>query len=207
MKRGVLIVMARAPRFGAVKTRLAQDIGALNAWRFYRNTLASTVNRLSRRAIWSTALQVTPDRDVRPRRQWPSPARLLSQGHGDLGARIERGLTSSPRGVPVVLIGSDIPGITPQHIRDAFKALGRSDAVFGPAADGGYWLIGFANRRPIKWAFSDVRWSTAHALTDTQANIRNKRIAFVRTMSDVDDGESYEGIRRQSNQRAIRGFG
>lgn len=207
MKRGVLIIMARAPRFGAVKTRLGRDIGPLKAWRFYRNTLASTVNRLGRQSTWSTVLQVTPDRDVRSRRQWPNQARLLKQGRGGLGTRMERGLTGFPRGTPVVLMGSDIPGVTPQHIREAFKALGHADAVFGPASDGGYWLIGFANRRPIKRAFDDVRWSTAHALADTQANIGNKHIAFVRTMSDVDDGESYKQLRRHSNQRTIREFG
>jgi uncharacterized protein len=198
MKRGVLIVMARAPRLGAVKTRLGRDIGVLNAWRFYRETLASTVNRLGRRSIWSTVLQVTPDREVRSQRQWPDQARLLEQGRGGLGTRMERGLTSFPRGVPVVLIGSDIPGVTPNHIRDAFKALGRADAVFGPATDGGFWLVGYANRRPIKRAFDNVRWSTAHALADTRANMGTRRIALVRTMSDVDDGQSYEAFKTQS---------
>lgn len=198
MKPGILIVMARAPRFGAVKTRLGRDIGPLKAWRFYRNSLMRTVNRLGRRSVWSTVLQVTPDRDIRSRGQWPNQARLLKQGQGDLGTRMERGLTSFPRGVAIVLIGSDIPGVTPQHIREAFKALGRADAVFGPATDGGYWLVGYANRRPIKKAFDNVRWSTAHALADTQTNLKNRRVALVRTMSDVDDGEGYDAFRRQS---------
>ena len=109
MKRGILIVMARAPRFGAVKTRLARDIGRLNAWRFYRTTLFETVRRLARNTPWQTVLQVTPDRERSRRRQWPGRAQTLPQGRGDLGARMERGLTGFPRGIPVVLIGSDIP--------------------------------------------------------------------------------------------------
>ncbi|NKB44829.1 MAG: DUF2064 domain-containing protein [Alphaproteobacteria bacterium] len=196
MKRGILIVMARAPRFGAVKTRLARDIGRLNAWRFYRTTLFETVRRLARNTPWQTVLQVTPDRERSRRRQWPGRAQTLPQGRGDLGARMERGLTGFPRGIPVVLIGSDIPDVTDVHIRKAFNALGQADVVFGQASDGGYWLVGFANRRPMRRPFKTVRWSGPQALHDTCANLGHRRIAFVDELSDVDDGESYRLARK-----------
>lgn len=192
MNQGILIVMARAPRFGAVKTRLARDVGALKAWRFYRNTLQATVNRLRRGMLWRTVLQVTPDRDRRNQRQWPRTDAIFSQGHGDLGRRMERGLTSFRRGTPVVLIGSDIPDVTTRHIREAFNALGHSDVVFGPATDGGYWLVGFANRQPIRKPFQNVRWSTQHALKDTCENFKHRRITLIDELSDVDEGASYK---------------
>lgn len=191
MKKPVLIVMARAPRFGAVKTRLARDVGLLTAWRFHATTLRSTLNKLSRTSRWHTWLQVTPDRDIRPLRQWPRSRGIMGQGFGDLGTRMTRGLTAFGRGTPMVLIGSDIPNITPAHIKRAFDALGRADVVLGPATDGGYWLVGFANRRPIHRPFRNVRWSTSHALADTLNGFPHRRIALVERLQDVDDGESY----------------
>ncbi|MDG2243241.1 MAG: TIGR04282 family arsenosugar biosynthesis glycosyltransferase [Rhodospirillaceae bacterium] len=195
MNKGVLIIMVRAPRFGAVKTRLALDIGRMKAWQFYRITLTETVRRL-RRGPWKTVIQVTPDREMTTRRQWPHLTHLLKQGRGDIGTRMERGLTSFPRGIPVVLIGSDIPGVSMDHINNAFRTLGHADAVFGPAKDGGYWLVGFANRRPVRDPFHTVRWSTQHALKDTQTNLRHLRVTLVDELSDVDDGESYARLRR-----------
>ena len=197
MRTGTLIVMARAIRFGAVKSRLARDIGAFRAWRFYRCTLQSTVRKLGGFRQWQTWLHVTPDRDIRPLRQWPRSRGVLGQGRGDLGARMARGLTAFSRGTPVVLIGSDIPGVTQQHIRGAFKALGRADVVLGPASDGGYWLVGFANRRPFHAPFKDVRWSTAHAFQDTLNGFIHRHVALVDRMHDVDDGKSYAKLKSE----------
>ncbi len=188
--------MAKAPRIGAVKTRLARDIGILKAWQFYRRTLFATARRLHDAGHWHTWIQVTPDRDLSSVGQWPRTTGLITQGPGGIGARMERGLTAAYRGVPVVLIGSDIPGVTAQHIRRAFAALKRCDAVFGPARDGGYWLVGFANRRPIRTPFANVRWSTAHALNDTLANFRFRRVALVDTLQDVDEGDAYRRLHR-----------
>ena len=183
--------MARAVRFGAVKSGLARDIGAMNAWRFYRTTLGNTVKTLGRTRRWHTWLQVTPDRDITPLRQWPRSRGILSQGRGDLGQRMAKGLTAFRRGTPVILIGSDIPGVTHQHIRRAFKALGRADVVLGPATDGGYWLVGFANRRPLHAPFKNVRWSLPHALNDTLNTFTHRRVALVARMQDVDDAGDY----------------
>ena len=203
--RGVLLIMAKAPRIGAVKTRLARDVGVLKAWQFYRATLDATARRLHDAGAWETWLQITPDRDLLPARRWPRSTGLLTQGPGDIGARMERGLTAVPRGVPAVLIGSDIPGVTPAHIRRAFHALKTSDAVFGPARDGGYWLVGFANRRPVRSPFKNVRWSTPHALNDTLANFAYRRVALVEALRDVDDGESYFSLTKPA--RSGRAWG
>lgn len=191
MRKPILLIMARAPRFGAVKTRLAKDVGAMNAWRFYRETLRTTARRLNQDSRWTTTLQITPDRELHPHAQWPETRGLLKQGRGDIGTRMERGLTGFPRGVPVVLIGSDIPGVTADHIQRAFKALGHADVVFGPATDGGFWLVGFANRRPTRMPFTKVRWSSEHTLKDTSENLNQRRVTLADTLSDVDDGAGY----------------
>jgi len=194
MKKPILIVMARAPRFGAVKTRLAQDLGQLTAWRFYINTLRETLRRLTKKTHWHIWLQVTPDRETRTLGQWPASAGLLPQGGGGLGKKMERGLNAFSRGTPVVLIGSDIPDVASSQILSAFKALEWADIALGPATDGGYWLVGFSNRRPFYRPFNKVRWSTSQTLTDTLSGFSHRRVAMVDCMRDIDNGESYNKL-------------
>lgn len=176
--------MAKAPRAGAVKSRLAAAIGVAEATRFYRVTLATTLRRLAGDPRWQTLLAVTPDAAA-AEPVWPASVARAPQGAGDLGARMQRIMDASPPG-PVVVIGSDIPAILPRHIIAAFAALGRHDAVFGPAEDGGYWLVGLKRRPRVPRVFSDVRWSTRHALRDTLDNCRDLSVGFVETLPDVD---------------------
>ena len=100
---------------------------------------------------------------------------------------MQRILDRAPPG-PVVIIGTDIPGIRRAHIAEAFRVLGRRAHVFGPATDGGYWLVG-SRRRPHtpQGLFTRVRWSSEHALADTLANLDGRSVGFVATLSDVDD--------------------
>jgi glycosyltransferase A (GT-A) superfamily protein (DUF2064 family) len=85
----------------------------------------------------------------------------------------------------VAIIGSDIPDANAADLRAAFRSLGSHDAVFGPAEDGGYWLVALGPRRPAQ-PFVNARWSTPHALADTLRNFRGRRIALLRTLRDVD---------------------
>ncbi len=184
-----LVVLAKAPRLGTVKRRLAADIGHVRATAFYRRTLAALLRRLGCDRRWRLWLAVTPDAAVPAMRRWlPPGARALPQGPGDLGARMGRMFEVLPSG-PAVIVGADIPGMQRRHVARAFATLGAADAVFGPAADGGYWLVGARRRRPLPHLFAGVRWSTAHALADTLANLPpGAGHALVDTLDDVDDG-------------------
>ncbi len=181
-----LVIFARAPQAGRVKRRLARDIGALAAARFYRATLDMTIRRLTADRRWTVWLFVTPD-DSLGHPMWRS-LRRRPQGRGDLGSRMRRPFDLLPAG-PVVLVGSDIPALRPHHIARAFVLLGRHDLVFGPASDGGYWLIGSRRVRPLPCAlFDGVRWSTRHALADTLATIPPRySVGFADMLDDVDD--------------------
>ncbi len=170
-----LVIMVRAPRLGAGKRRLARDVGALAAWRFQRHMLRRLSRRLGRDPRWTTWLAVTPDRAVPGLR---GGDRTLPQGPGDLGVRMARLLREAPSG-PVVVVGSDIPDLDAGHVAEAFKALGRHDGVFGPAADGGYWLVGARRRRRPWRSFEAVRWSSPHALADSLANLKGARVALL----------------------------
>jgi glycosyltransferase A (GT-A) superfamily protein (DUF2064 family) len=100
-------------------------------------------------------------------------------------------LRAAPPG-PAILVGSDIPGITPDIVARAFRVLGAVDAVFGPARDGGYWLVGVRDRGLLRGLFRNVRWSSEHALADTIGNLpTGRRHLLVDMLEDVDDIESW----------------
>ena len=182
MAKDTVFVFTRAPRLGRVKRRLARQIGDRAALRFHLATLHRLVRDLARDRRFRTVLAVTggfiPGLRGVPR---------VAQGTGDLGARMARVLAMSRR---AVIVGSDIPRANAVDVLAAFAALGRADAVFGPAADGGYWLVGFGPRRVAR-PFDGVRWSTEHALADTLANFGGRKVARIRTLSDVDTMQDY----------------
>ncbi|UWQ62696.1 TIGR04282 family arsenosugar biosynthesis glycosyltransferase [Leisingera caerulea] len=186
MKR-TLIIMVKEPRPGRVKTRLGRDIGRIPATWWFRHQSARLIRSL-RDPRWQIVLAVAPDTAVFSK-AWPADIPRLPQGNGDLGARMKRalsGLPSRQKG-PVCLIGADIPGITRAHTARAFSALGSHDAVFGPAADGGYWLVGVKHpARMPRGLFENTRWSTEHALADTLRTLPGWRIALTDTLQDVD---------------------
>jgi glycosyltransferase A (GT-A) superfamily protein (DUF2064 family) len=139
---------------------------------------------LKRCRRFDVVLAVTPDRAYV---RLPVKTRCLPQGHGDLGRRMNRALGRFRR---VALMGCDIPQAGAADVCAAFRCLGTADAVFGPASDGGYWLIALGPRRPAD-LFGPSRWSTEHALADTLKQFRHHRVGFVRCLSDVDTEADY----------------
>jgi rSAM/selenodomain-associated transferase 1 len=185
-----LIVFARAPQYGAVKTRLAAEIGAGAAWRAYQAMTETTLATLGPSPYWTTHLAVTPAGFAARGRLWPSAITRVPQASGDLGQRMATALARAARHGPAIIVGSDIPAITAAHIRAAFESLGRHDVVFGPATDGGYWLVGVRRGVPeaaLRHLFDAVRWSSEDALADTLRNVPNRwRIGYAATLRDVD---------------------
>ena len=194
-----LAIFAKVPRLGQVKRRLAKEIGAVAAWRFQRAMLAALLRNVARNPRWRTTLWLTPDRLARGGGMRVRGLRLRARGGGDLGARMRRAFLARTKG-PVVLVGSDIPALGDAQVRRAFAALGRNDLVFGPASDGGYWLIAAARRRGRMPPLAPVRWSSKHALSDTRACFdRRHRIALLEMLEDVDGGASYRRWRKQKS--------
>ncbi|RKF14035.1 glycosyltransferase [Roseovarius spongiae] len=177
--------MLKEPRAGRVKTRLGREIGMIGAAWWFRHQGARLLRRLDD-PRWALILAISPDRAALTSRAWPAHLPRLAQGGGDLGRRMARIMHAMPPG-PVCIIGGDIPGVTPDHIARAFAMLGRHDAVFGPAPDGGYWLTGLKRTAaPPPTLFGNVRWSTRHALADSIASLGPARIALADTLRDVD---------------------
>lgn len=189
-RRQHLVIFCRRPQLGVGKRRLAADVGDVEAVRFARGALDRLVRTLGPDPRWRLWLAVAPDRPL----DWVRHGTVLPQGPGDLGQRLERIIQALPPG-PVVVLGSDTPTISRSDVAQAFRALGPNRAVFGPAPDGGYWLIGLRRGLGEGLPFAGVRWSTSDALSDTMANLKTSPIALLREREDIDDGPALRRYR------------
>lgn len=187
--RGTVIIFVKAPVAGLVKTRLAAAVGYGRAAALFRVLVQRTITE-SLKGEWRTMLAVDPPWAAGTEAQfWPIHIPRMAQGRGDLGERMARGFVNAPPG-PVVIIGADAPGLRARHLRRAFEALNGADAVFGPAEDGGYWLVGWNRRRAAPDLFKGVRWSTKHALKDTLKTLPSSfDVRMLETLADVDEAK------------------
>ncbi|MGD9799524.1 MAG: TIGR04282 family arsenosugar biosynthesis glycosyltransferase [Parvularculaceae bacterium] len=199
---GTLVIFVKAPIAGRVKTRLGADIGMARAAMLFRLMTAQTIAAASN-GPWRTVIAIDPPAAVAEYGAlWPPRFERLIQSKGDLGRRMTDAFRRAPRG-PAVIIGADAPGLRAVHIRRAFSALAGNDAVFGPAADGGYWLIGFSGRRVAAGLFDRVRWSSEHALADTRANLPESwRVAELECLRDIDDSRDLEALGFEAIRRS-----
>lgn len=195
-----LVVMVKEPVMGRVKTRLAKGCGAARATQFFRTNLAVTLRRLAHDPRWQTLLSVAPDAaEASP--MFPHTLARLAQGHGDLGARMGTIAAHAPAG-PLIIIGADIPAIRSRDIAEAFSALRSADAVLGRTSDGGYWLVALSPRLRRTPPFANVRWSSPHALKDTLANLKGRKVSFAARKDDVDEARDLARLGRAA-QRLI----
>lgn len=196
----LLVIMAKVPVAGRVKTRLAREIGVVAATMFYRNAMRGLVARLARQPFWRTVLIVDPDTGVSSR-MLPDGTVRAGQGRGDLGIRMQRPMRMLPPG-PVCLIGTDVPDISVADVRRAFRLLGTHDAVFGPAEDGGFWLVGLRRiPRVIDPYRSRVPWSRPDTLERVLANLAGHRVVFTTRHHDVDTADDLARNRRRYARR------
>ncbi len=200
IERPTLIIMAKAPRVGVGKQRLARDIGKTEAWRINRGLHAATL-RAARDARWRTLLCVTPDRAVSEVISvWPPSVARVAQGGGDLGVRLARAMAGRRT---VAVVGTDCPEISVALIAVAFAALKRAPFALGPAHDGGFWLLAARSGDRAARAMTDVRWSTQHAAADVYANL-GAEVAILPTLRDIDTGADLRAVQR-SARRLSRG--
>ena len=188
-----LVIMAKRPTMGRVKTRLAKTIGNGEAYRFFNLNLQNIMRRLGQSPKYIMHVATTPAKAVQDS-YWPTYINVFDQGQGDLGDRMGRVFThihAQYGAAKILIIGSDIPYIEAEHIINGFEMLGRKKICFGPSGDGGYWLVGQRTSPKVTNLFDDVRWSTEHALADTMLNAPHNELGIIITLNDVDEAEDY----------------
>ncbi len=187
MRRQRLILFLKAPRPGAVKTRLAQSIGAEEACAIYRRLVELLLGEMA--PLQDVELRFTPDDAAEEIRSWLGAHWLMApQGSGDLGCRLAAASAAAFRDGArrVAMIGSDCPEVMRTDITAAWTGLLTHDVVLGPAQDGGYWLIGL--RAPQPGLFAGLPWSTPAVLEETLARCRDARLSVgrLRELADID---------------------
>ncbi len=167
-----IIIFAKAPQAGRAKTRLIPALGAEGAARLAQRMLQATVASAQAAALGPLQLCLTPP-PADPAWAdftWPAGVELRGQGEGDLGQRMARAVEQGvQQGLPVLLIGTDCPQLTPTLLRQAAQALVSHDSVLFPASDGGYVLLGLRRANPR--VFADIAWSSASVAASTRARL------------------------------------
>jgi rSAM/selenodomain-associated transferase 1 len=187
MNEQKLMVFLKAPRQGAVKTRLAETMGVMEACAIHQRLVEALLHQLA--DLKDVEVCFTPDDANSEIKPWARPTwRLTAQGSGDLGCRLDRAFRRAfDQGVNrAAIIGSDCPDVRVDDIQAAWTALLSHDVVLGPATDGGYWLIGL--REPQPELFVDIPWSTNEVLRRTleRAHAAGLKTRLLRELADVD---------------------
>jgi len=189
-----ILIFARTPELGKVKTRLASDVGEAPALDLYHRLLAHTCDTVTRSGFPARVHLAgpMPERDL-----WSDAGfRRIPQTDGDLGARMSAAFAHAfAEGVrSVVIIGTDCPGLRADHLHLAMTALETHEAVVGPADDGGYWLLGLTS--PVRAIFENKTWSTDSVLRETLADFKALGMGVVRleTLRDVDTVDDLDAL-------------
>jgi rSAM/selenodomain-associated transferase 1 len=190
--KAALGIFAKEPVAGRVKTRLSPPLSPAEAAGFYRSCLEETVAAM-RGAGFDPVLFYDGDTGYF-RRAFPG-IRLLPQGEGDLGARMERALRTLLAGgcEAAALIGSDTPDLPIGMVEAAFAALREAEVVIAPAADGGYVLVG--ERRHVPELLRNIPWSTDGVLAATRQRAADLAIDY-REVGDWEDVDDLPSLRR-----------
>jgi len=184
--KSLLIVFVKNIILGKVKTRLAKTIGDVGAFNIYYELFSITE---------SASQKVNVDRhiyfsDVIIPSKWEGDKKFVQEGE-DLGIRMRNAFQDGfNQGYDnIILIGSDLPNISKEIIDTGFDTLQNNDVVFGPAEDGGYYLVGMSKMNaPI---FENKPWSQSEllAVTLTQLKEQQQSVGFIDTLNDIDTFE------------------
>lgn len=183
MNKALLIVFVKNIVLGKVKTRLAKSIGDVGAFNVYKQlfniTQTETLKTNIERHIYFS--------DVVINSAWPNDKKFVQSGN-NIGERMENAFNKGfELGYKkVILIGSDLPDISSKLIQTGIELLNSADCVFGPATDGGYYLIGL--NEPNPHIFRDKPWSKPNLMSETETEIyaQDKSIKYLKKLNDID---------------------
>jgi rSAM/selenodomain-associated transferase 1 len=200
--KAIILLFVKAPIGGQVKSRLAAEMGEETALDLYRCFVLDIVNTLDSSGYPFRILYYPHDGDSALATLLGRRHHVMPQKGKDLGTRMEnafRQIFSEGYG-RAILIGSDIPDLTPAVFREALDSLENNDVVIGPAADGGYYLIGFHKRSLLPPLFHEREWSTNRVFREALEILRDAslRIHLAPEWGDVDTKEDLTALAARS---------
>lgn len=189
-------VFLEAPRLGAVKTRLASEVGDRHALRLYRVLAARTLEMVDRAGLVATVWYAPADAGAEMRFWLGERHRLVPQASGDQGARLAASLRAVAPGRGWLALTPDCPGLDAGLVLAAAAHVLQGDPVVGPTHDGGYYLIG--GIAPLPDLFSDIPWGSARVLSETRTRLARagrvwRELPTLRTVSTAADAHA-EGL-------------
>ena len=184
MSKNLLIIFTRNPELGKVKTRLAKTIGNENALSIYKTLLFQTERAVREINCDKTVFysEKISDKDI-----WDNFIYKKRQQNGEnLGERMLNAFSEAFKSnyEKVIIIGSDLYDLLPNHINEAFQMLKNNDVVLGPAHDGGYYLIGM--NFLISQVFKNKIWGSSTVLKETLNDLNDKSVYLLETLNDID---------------------
>jgi rSAM/selenodomain-associated transferase 1 len=197
MKGPALLVMARAPVPGRVKTRLLPDLNPEQCASLSLAFLKDAIALAGQLPLYTPFLAYTPGNSSKLFRGLvPSGMELVPQTLGDLGERMNQLIvTMEIRDYsPVILIGTDIPFLQPDTLQSAISELEHVDICLGPSRDGGYYLLGM--NRSDERIFRNIKWSTPDVLKQTMRNAQEARlsVSLLEEYSDIDTFDDLQSL-------------
>lgn len=194
MPEAIVCIFAKPPIPGSVKTRLIPELGAERAAELAEAFLEDTV-AMVRTLPWAECIIAATKIFER---SYFKPEEVWLQSEGDLGDRLEKILRLALKRKPMVLaIGADSPGLPASYLENARQALATADAVLGPSAEGGFYLIGLKDcpvgvLEAIQWSHSTTLAATMHKLEQF-----GMKTVLINPWFDIDSHEDLERLRRQ----------
>ena len=189
MPKKLLIIFVKNIKLGKVKTRLAKIVGDEKAFTVYKALVEVTEKAtahidVDKRIYFSDAIVDE---------KWKNDYKAVQKG-ADLGERMSHAFQDGfdDGYSEIVLIGSDLPNITKNVIHKGFKSLLQNEVVFGPAEDGGYYLVGLSKFHNC--IFENKAWSTSNLLEETLTELKQKKIevSLIETLNDIDTFEDLQ---------------
>lgn len=189
-----LVVFARSPELGRVKSRLASSVGEQRALGIYLQLLEQTLATAAASGLaWELWVDGNLQQEDLRRLAAKFHIRPRAQPPGDLGQRLSVVFQRSLPDGPVMVIGSDCPQLAPCHLRQAARGLtGAAEVLLGPAADGGYYLVGLRSVAPS--LFTGIPWGSSRVLEKTleAARLQNLVVQQLPRLRDLDTGADLE---------------
>lgn len=201
-----LLFFIKYPTPGKVKTRLGKSIGHDKATSFYKAFVEDVLDSFEQ-AGFNTIIFYDTSQPIDMYTNWLGDRQYQPQQGNDLGERMRLAFEVAFKlgHTKCILTGSDLPGLDPQIINNAFESLKIAPSCIGPANDGGYYLIGFQKKNFAKSIFENMKWSTDSVFTMTQSRLKIAGHApiILPSFSDIDTKEDLIRLARNKDRKKL----